>query len=312
MISSPHQHLLLTIGGKDLKFSFRIKIKPIIFAAALMLPVSPGVAVANVPQGKMTPEEVVTRHLAAIGTPEARAAAKSRVMTGENHSRLKSSIRLLEVVGAAQIASEGNKVLLAMTYNANNYPYDKAAYDGEKFTVAGLPEGGRSPLTNFLVAQDVIFKHGLIGGVLSSAWTLANLDPEKGKLSYSGREKLDGREVHKLKYIPKKGDVKINLYFDAETFQHLRSDYEYLISARMGARPGTSVTQGTNPTGDTVRYRLIEEYSDFKKAGNLTLPHAYKIQYVSETQTFEYNIRFLQVDFNQTIAPEAFRVSSAN
>lgn len=279
-----------------------------LMAASLMLFVASGVALSQ----KLTVEEVISKHLASIGTPEARAAAKTRVMTGENHSRFKNSSRLLEVVGAAQIASEGNKVLLAMTYNANNYPYDKAAYDGDKFTVAGLPEGGRSPLTNFLMAQDVIFKHGFVGGALSSAWTLANLDPEKGKLSYGGREKVGGREAHKLKYSPRKGDVKINLFFDAETFQHLRSEYEYMISARMGNRPGSSVIGGGNPTGDTVRYKLIEEYSEFKTVGNLTLPQAYKIQYVSETQTFDYNIKFLQFAFDQTVAPEAFRVSSAN
>src|SRR5687767_10931065 len=132
-------------------------------------------ASASATPQKMTAEEVIARHLASIGTPEDRASAKTRVMTGEVTARLKLSNTLRETGGPAQIASDGQKVLLAMVFNSTNYPYEKAGYDGQKSTVASLPTGGLSPLASFLNTQGAVLKHGLIGGALSSAWPLANL-----------------------------------------------------------------------------------------------------------------------------------------
>lgn len=271
---------------------------------------------ASNPLEKMKPEEVVAKHLASIGKPEDLAAAKTRIITGEDKARLKLSGTLREVGGPAQLASDGNRVLLTMLFNSTNYPYEKVAYDGQKLTVAGLPTGGRPPLANFLMTQDVVVKHGLIGGVLSSAWPLMNLDPEKAKLSYAGTDKINGRAVHELKYVPRKGDLKISLFFDAETFQHVRSEYQYTISARMGARPSSSVTGPATDTGSQTmsRYKLTEDFSDFQTTGKLTLPHVYKIQLVVEAQaqTLEYTIAFSQFAFDQPIEPDAFTVSGSN
>jgi hypothetical protein len=286
-----------------------------LFVAFLILFVFSGAAGAGAsnPTEKMKPEEVVARHLAAIGKPEDLTAAKTRIMTGQDNARLKLANTLREVGGPAQFASDGDKVLLAMVFNSSNYPYEKVAYDGQKLTVAGLPTGGRSPLANFLMTQEVIFKHGLIGGVLSSAWPLMNLNPEKAKLSYAGTDKINGRAVHELKYVPKKGDLKISLYFDAETFQHVRSEYQYTISARMGARPSSSVTGPSTDTGSQTmsRYKLTEDFSDFQIAGKLTLPRVYKIQLVVEAQgqTLEYTIAFSQFVFDQPIEPDVFNIS---
>ena len=289
-----------------------------LLVAFLILFVIAGVAdavVPNLPQ-KMKPEEVVARHLVAIGKPEDLAAAKTRIMTGHDIARLKLSGTIREVTGPAQFASDGDKVLLAMVFNSTNYPYERVAYDGQKLTVAGLPTGGRSPLTNFLVSQEIIFKQGLIGGVLSSAWPLANVDPEKAKLSYAGTDKINGRAVHELKYVPKKGDLKVSLYFDAETFQHVRSEYQYTVSARMGARPSSSVTGPATNTGSQTmsRYKLTEDFSDFQTTGKLTLPRVYKIQLVVEAQaqTLDYTIEFSQIVFDQPIEPDAFNASASS
>jgi hypothetical protein len=264
----------------------------------------------------MKPEEVVAKHLAAIGKAEDLAAAKTRIMIGQDTARLKLSSTVREVTGPAQFASDGDKVLLAMVFNSTNYPYEKIAYDGQRLTVAGLPQGGRSPLANFLMSQEVIFKDGLIGGALSSAWSLINFDPEKAKLSYAGTEKVNGAAVHKLKYAPRKGDLRISLFFDAETFQHVRSEYEYTISARMGARPTTSVTGPQSDTGSQTmrRYKLTEDFSNFQTTGNLTLPRLYKIQLVveSQAQNLDYTIDFSQFVFDQAINPESFSVSSVS
>jgi hypothetical protein len=272
-----------------------------------------GAAGKPTPAEKMKPEDVLAKHLASIGTPEDVAAAKTRIMVGEVKARLKLSNSLREVGGPAQFASDGQKVLLAMAFNSTNYPYEKAGYDGDKITLAGLPTGGRSPLATFLGNQGAVLKYGLLGGTLSSAWALLHLDPKEVKLSYSGTEKINGREVHKLKFEPKKSDLKINLFFDAETFRHVRSDYSYTVSAYMGARPRASVEAGATPTGGVTRYQLIEEFSDFKQTGKLTLPHTYKLQLIvdAESRNLEWTNTFSQFVFDQAIEPESFNVAAS-
>ncbi len=267
---------------------------------------------AATPADKMKPEELVAKHLAAIGTTDALAASKTRIMVGEVKARLKVSNSLRELGGPAQFASDDNRVLLAMAFNSTNYPTEKAGFDGDKITIAGLPTGGRSPLAAFLTSQEAVLKHGLLGGALSSAWPAA-LAGKEGKLSYAGTEKIDGRETHKLKYEPKKGNLKVNLFFDAETFRHVRSDYQYTVSAYMGARPQSSVGVAS-PTGGVSRFQLIEEFSDFRAAGKLTLPHAYKLQLVIEAtaQNLEWNINLSQFVFDQAIDPGSFNVAANN
>ncbi len=255
---------------------------------------------------KLSTDEVVTKHLASIGAKEDIASARTRVATGATQARLQLTNSAVELSGPAQIASDGDKFLLAMIFQSNNYPHEKASFDGENLVVGVLTQGGRSPLGNFLTSQPVLLKHGLLGGVLSSAWPLFNLDHRDAKLSYSGMDKINGKQVHKLKYMPHNaGDLIINLYFTADTFQHVRSQYEYVVSARQGTLAETSVSQR-----DT-RYKLVEDFSDFQQTGKLMLPHKYTIDLTIElpnrTQTLEWATNFVQFAFNEPIDPRVFK-----
>jgi hypothetical protein len=278
--------------------------------------ISCGSAMASSPD-KMTVEEVVAKHLASIGSADALAAATSRVAIGKAKA-LSRSKATRDIEGLSQLASDGDKVLLAMIFNLIDYPYEKAGYDGKKMTVGLLKgTGTRTALGDFFMAKDVVFKQGLIGGSLSSAWPLLDVASKKPKLSYSGTEKINGREAHKLKYNAKGGGgIQINLFFDGETFQHVRSEYQYEIPARMGPRPGGSVASGTNdPNNQTMsRYKLVEEFSDFKAEGGLTLPHTYKLRLTVDTQStvlLEWVMNFSQFAFNQQIDAGAFNANAA-
>jgi hypothetical protein len=285
-------------------------------ALLLIFIISCGAAVASSPD-KMTPEEVVTKHLASIGSADALASAKTRVAIG-NAKAISRSKATRDIEGLCQIASDGDKVLLAMIFNLIDYPYEKAGYDGQKMTVALLKgTGTRTALGDFFMAKETVFKQGLIGGALSSAWPLLDVASKKPKLSYSGTEKINGREAHKLKYTAKGGGgIQINLFFDGETFQHVRTEYQYEIPARMTARPGGSVQSGsTDPNNQTMsRYKLIEEFSDFKAEGALTLPHTYKLRLTVDAQStvlLEWMMNFTQFAFNQQIDASAFNVNAA-
>jgi hypothetical protein len=240
------------------------------------------------------------------------ASIKSRIIVGNARATTRLNA-VKEITGPAQLASEGDKVVLAMIFNSTSYPYEKAGYDGEKLTLAlWKTTGKRSALGDFLAAQDAIFKQGLIGGTLSSAWPLLNLSSKNPRLSYSGTKKLNDRQVHELKYSPRKGggSLQISLFFDAETFHHVRTEYQYVISARMGVTPEESVRQQES------RFKLEEDFSDFKTEGSLTLPHTYKLRLTNQvptgTQVIEWTINFSQFVFDQEIGAEAFNVSASN
>jgi hypothetical protein len=264
---------------------------------------SAAVAALPLPQDKLKAEDVLAKHLAAIGPADALAAVKSLIAIG----KCKSSIR--ELGGVSQLASEGDKVLLAMLFDSTIYPYEKVGYNGQNQTVSILPDGKRSFLVNFLASHDAPFKQGLIGGVLSTAWPLLNSGADMPKLSYSGTDKINNRKVHKLKYDPRKSSgLQISLFFDAETFQHLRTEYQFTISARMGVTDERSVSQLES------RYKFVEEFSDFKAENKLMLPHTYNLSYTMEeqnsTQELKWTINFSRFAFNEQIDAAAFNVTS--
>jgi hypothetical protein len=293
-----------------LKNTLTCPLKKLLVGLFILMIASAGASALALPQEKLKAEDVVAKHLAAIGPADALAAVKSIIAIGncKSFSRM-SSIR--ELGGVSQLASEGDKVLLAMLFDSTIYPFEKVGYNGQTQTVSILPDGKRSFLVNFLASHDAPFKQGLIGGVLSTAWPLLNVGPDMPKLSYSGLDKINDRKVHKLKYdLRKSSGLQISLFFDAETFQHVRTEYQFSISARMGVREELSVSQRES------RYKLVEDFSAFKPEGKLTLPHMYKISYAIEeqntTQELYWTVNFSRFVFNEPIDIKAFSVSSSN
>ena len=296
------------------------------FAVVLALVLCSTAGASLLPEDKLKPEELVTKHLASIGSPEVLANAKSVVAIGDAKA-ISRTAAVKDIVGVSQIASAGGKVLLAMVFNSTSYPYEKVAFNGDKMTLAlWTTSGQRSDLGDFLMSQQTIFKEGLIGGVLSSAWPLRNLTERGSKLSYAGTKKIENRLVHELKYNPRKGggDLKISLFFDAETFRHVRSEYSYTVSARMGARPssgpmaspgGTGVNATDTGSQTLNRYKLIEEFSDFQTVNNLTLPRTYHLRLTIDTQRpklLEWVMNFKQFALNEPIDATAFNLSTTN
>jgi hypothetical protein len=293
-----------------LRNTFARKLRNLSIVFIILTIQSIAVATPPLPQEKLKAEEVLAKHLASIGPAEALAATKSIVAIG-NSKAITRTTAVKELGGVGQIASEGDKVLIAILFNSTTYPHEKAAYNGQSQTVAILPDGKRSILGNFLVAHDSPFKQGLIGGVLSTAWPLLNTGAEMPKLSSSGTEKVNNRPAYKLRYDPKKsGGLQITLFFDAETFQHVRTEYQYVIAARMGATPEQSISQLES------RYKLVEEFADFKQEGKLTLPHTYRIRYTiqeqNNTQMLEWIMNLSQFVFDETLEAKAFIIATSD
>ena len=245
--------------------------KPLAFV--LILVVFFCVGTARPVDDKVSVEHLVVMHLEAIGAAEARRPNRSRIAAGSSVMNLKTGGRG-SASGASLVASQDQKVLLKAEFGNPTYPFERLGYDGRKFYAMQYAPGARSPLAQFLMSHETIFSEGLIGGTLSSAWPFLNLSARDPKLQYSGTEKIKGRKAHKVKYVPRRGgELKIILFFDAENFQHLRTDYERVIPAPMGATPADSASQRES------RFKLVEEFSDFRPEGGLTLPHTYTLQF---------------------------------
>jgi hypothetical protein len=269
---------------------------------------SPSSPLATKAAQKMKPEELIAKHLESIGSPETLASIKSRVLLGEGGIRIKSG-QLGQVKGPAVMASENDRSLIGMTFGTQAYPHEKMGFDGRNLTIAWIRPGTRSSLGDFFKTNIFFFREGLIGGVLSSAWPLLDGSVREARLEYGGLKKIGDKQLHEIKYIPRKGtEFSIRLFFDAENFHHVRSEYLRTAMAQMGGRPDDSARQRE------TRYTVIEEFSDFKKESGLTLPHTYKLQLsinapggLSEQ---EWTINLIRFAFNQKIPPESFNAEA--
>ncbi len=254
---------------------------------------------------KMKAEEVIAKHLASIGTPEARAAIRNRAVEGiaQVIFRLPNPGALK---GRGHVLSEGRQYHIGMDFNALEYPAEQLAFDGDKVTVSQVRPGQRSHLSMFVYQFDVLMKEGLLGGVMTTAWALLDLPGRQPKLDYSGLKKIGGKQLHELKYRARKGaaDLQVSLYFDPETFRHVSTQIRLVQPATMGRTPTESAGQR-----DTIQ-TIVESYDDFRTVDSLTLPHAYKLVQTIEGQNsatlVDYNIAAAQIRHNQTLDPRVF------
>ncbi len=272
--------------------------------AAFVLTVT---AVSFASAQKLKAEDVVARNLESIGTPEARAAAKSLIAVGNGTAKFLSNADL-QSPGRIVIASEGTKFFFGINLESttNRFADELYTFDGNTSSV-GLPrQGNRSALGLFVQSNKMTIEQGLLGGTLSTAWVIANISENKGKLSFDGLKKVDGKEAYVLGYSKKGGgDVDVSLYFDKDTFRHIRTEYKRMSSAGIGLRPEDSTKY------DETRFKLVEEFGDFRAESGLTLPHSYRIVYSTSGQrgTTEIEWKFTLNEFsaNQKLEPTTFK-----
>jgi hypothetical protein len=264
---------------------------------------------------KLSAEEIIARHIASIGEKDAIAAAGTRVMMGEGKlvSKVGGGPSGFILNGTGQFASTGRNILFAIDFSNPTYAFEKVAFNGEDVTY-GLPSGRPTLLVNYIRTQTSIMKDGLFGGALSAAWPLLDIKAgQKIKVEAAGTTKVNDKPVYRLKYSSgRTGQLKVSLFFDADTFHHVRTEYEYTIEPSIG-RSSTD----TQSTSRVERYKLTEDFSDFTRAGNLSLPLTYQITIVNEGQLAlstgttirEWTLKIANVYFDQKLVPEVFKVS---
>jgi hypothetical protein len=250
--------------------------------------------------------EFVNQHLNSIGTEQARTAAKNRVAQGTvTFQILNRGPQTYE--GPATLVSEGDKLASLMKFPTTVYRTEWFVRDDKKTSVAPVIPGRWTEFGDFIKTHNEILTEGLWGGVLSTGWALSHLDERRAKLEDRGVKKVDGIELHRIDYIPKKGsDLEIQLYFEPDTFRHVMTVYLMTISAH-SAR---TVSQGRNEK--EMHYRLEERFGDFKSVDNLTLPERWIIRFtygeVSNGVIDQYDITEKKISHNMTLDPKNFEL----
>ena len=266
--------------------------------------------------------DILSKHLAALGSPEARNA-KSRVVEGA------VTYKILvggsgQVGGKSVFASEGDKTRMLLKVNLDRYHGEQFISTGKKTNVAATySDKTWSEFGDFLRGQDAPLREGLLGGALNTAWPLLDVNAHNASLSYEGLKNIEGRQLHAVRYKPKRGtDLSIMLYFDPETFRHVMTVYTVSRSSGLGSigyepTPGSTVSTGAAETQSARRneahYRIEERFSDFQTVDGVTLPSRYDLRFSEELQNgfskvIEWEVSTTQVLNNIGLDPKNFEI----
>ena len=278
------------------------------FAAALLaVAVFPAALAAK---KKLEPEELVSLHLDSVGPADVRASTKSRVFRGKGMWRV-----LLggqgQVPGSVFYASDGSSCSFRFDTQGNpTYYGEHLIFTGGDARIFQGFQNGRSHLGEFFQANQVILREGLLGGVTSTAWPLLALETRNPKLKYAGLKKVEKRKLHRLDYKPRKGggSVRIQLFFEPDTYRHVQTSYRYEIPGGIGADPDASV--GIQST----YVHVTETFWNFQAIDGLMLPANWKIHYNRSNQgggpgsaVSEWEMGFATAVHNEPIDPGYYK-----
>jgi hypothetical protein len=278
----------------------------ILLAAAIALA---GFAGPSVPASdKPKAEELVSKHLDALGTTEARTALKSLNVEGSLQTKfLRGGSGMAG--GPFAMVSTGHKILMEAKFDIPTYPGESYAFDGDKKTIGFVVPGQRSQLEDFLNHNGEVLAEGLIGGTLSTAWPLYDWQTRNARLDVDGLKKVDGKELFRVSYHPRHGtgDLKIYLFLDPETFRHVKTIYTEQSQAQMGSTPGmSSVGGGANLT-------MEEDFGGFATVNKLMLPTQWTIKYAQEgigsgSSMIQFDMTISKIQANPNLSGVTFRI----
>ncbi|HLA95872.1 MAG TPA: hypothetical protein VK612_09140 [Pyrinomonadaceae bacterium] len=252
----------------------------------------------------LKPEEIVEKHITAIGGRTKLDTIKNRFVAGA--SEFESKLPSRKTGGKAVIASDKNNLMFLASFASKEYPKEKIGYFTDKVSLPWVTSGTRSPLGAFLADHEKVLSDGLFGGTISSTWAILTLDSKKPLLKSGGSKKLDGRKAYAIDYFPKgsnSSEFTIRLFFDSETFNHVRTEYRHTISAgqdkfgQLGRQAG-------------VKIGLTEIFGDFKTVDGFTFPYDYRAEYRTESNSGTYEwvwgVKVTQYLFDQNLAADFF------
>jgi hypothetical protein len=229
-------------------------------ALALLCLVSAGVRAATDDQ-KLTGDEIVAKHLAAVGGREALAKIKTRVAVGTVQKES-------EPEGKLAIMSESPN-RLSVFYGFRDFDL-RMIYSGTQVSIR--PDFTSRQVGNLAEKYREIVASGLMFNSISLYNLLATGAPNELKLEAKGIKKVGGRPAYVVE-LRRGKESPARLYFDAETFMWVRTDYgKASVSKEMGAFTNDVVNQSAGEA--TIDFYI--ETSDFRVVDGVKLPFKFQ------------------------------------
>lgn len=220
-----------------------------------------GSSAATAQDQKLTGEQIIQKHLEAIGGKDALAKLKSRIAIGTVRKED-------EPDGQMVIMSEAPNRISAF-YALRDYDLFMI-YDGRKAIIRPVLPKNSAPITDKYVAM---LGSGLMFNSISLYNLLASGDVSRLSPEAKGLKKVGGRQAYVVQVTIKKDSMK--LYFDAENFMWVRTDYGR-ASASAGLRDTggslAALNQSNNQGGGETIVDFYIETSDFRNVGGVKLP----------------------------------------
>jgi hypothetical protein len=252
---------------------------------------------------ELSGEDIIAKHIESIGKKEVRDQVSTLFAVGL--SSFESESPSIKGGGKAIVVSDRGNMMFAISLNSKDYPFEKIGYFQEKVSLPFVTSGQRSLLGEFINEHPRILSEGLFGGIMSLRWPLAGFKG-KPRIKSLGIRKVNGTKLYVLSYQPDGGgldEFTIKLFFDPETFAHVRSEYHREFSPnqpRFGQANQLSNSEIT----------LTERFADFKTVDGLTLPYTYSVEFSSNANTSTlkttWGIKVSQYYVNQKLAPDFF------
>lgn len=249
---------------------------------------------------KLTPDEIVRRHVAQLSGP---SGTPVPVRGASGSCRMTTALNPGTLEGTFNITARADTSRLVVRFRSDVYEGEAIGFDGSQVNVgfAHPRLNARSALGMFLSVNKVIVREGLLGGVLNGRWPLLDLAAREGKLSYEGMKKLEGRELHRVRYRAKRdqGDLSILLYFEPDTYRHVASVFT-------SSRPQSPGFTASSSSREADQYFVLEErFSDFETRGAMTVPTTWLLRYSrTATATTEWTYQFKVQSVETLLFPE--------
>lgn len=255
---------------------------------------------------KFQAAEFVNQHLNSIGSEQARATVKNRVVQGTVTFEILTH-GPLTYEGPATLVSEGDQLASLMKFPPTVFRTEWFISNGKKTSIAWVKPGSWTAFGDFVRVHDEILTEGLWGGALSTAWALSHLEERRARLEDRGLKKVDGVELHRVDYFPKKDtDLEIQLYFEPDSSRHVMTVYLMAVTAALRGGPRGSANE------QEAHYRLEERFGDFKSVDDLTLPTKWTIRFTyggAASGTIDkYDVTVRKISNNATLDPKNFEI----
>jgi len=231
-----------------------------IFISLIILLALSAVALAGDEKQSLSGAEIVSKHLAAVGGKEAIMRIKSRVAIGVAKKDNDAAVPVYVVSEAP------NRV--SATYQFEGYNW-QMAYDGKQSVVRPVLTRANAPVMQKY--QDMLASGTMFNGI-SLYNALLESDDSGIKFEAKGTKKVKNRSAYVVEMRRPKGDI-VRLYFDAENFMWLRSDYG---TVRLTKEMGT-FTNSVESKDQEVTYDFYIETTDFKEVDGVKLPFKFEI-----------------------------------